>query len=81
MFQVSLAGQLSREEIISSTSMGCCSEGPADLTVRGVLWEATLQDFLDDLGVVLGVANLNCEGEEEALSCICLLYTSPSPRD
>ncbi|KAJ8438489.1 hypothetical protein Cgig2_008976 [Carnegiea gigantea] len=41
----SRTGELSGEETISSISVGCCSEGPADLEVRGVLWEAGLKDF------------------------------------
>jgi len=41
-FPVSLVGELSREETISLTSVGCCSEGPAGLEVLGVLWEASL---------------------------------------
>jgi len=38
-----------------------------------VLQEASLYDFLDGLGVDLGVADLGCEGEEEALACIAFL--------
>ena len=52
--------------------MGCCLEGPAGLEVREVLWKASLKDFLDSVGVSLGVADLGCEGEEEALACIAL---------
>jgi len=36
-FLVSLARELSGEETISSTSVGCCLEKPADLEVRRVL--------------------------------------------
>jgi len=42
VFLVSLAGELSGEETISSTSIGYCSKRPIDLEVRGVLWEPSL---------------------------------------
>ena len=42
------------------------------LSVREKLCEANRKDFLDSLGVDLGLTDLGCEGEEEALACIAL---------
>ena len=53
--------------------MGCCSQGPVDLEVRGVLWEASLKDFWDGLRVDLGVGGFGCEGEVKALDCIAII--------
>ena len=42
------------------------------LSVREKLSEAKRKDFLDGLGVDLGLADLGCEREEEALVCMAL---------
>jgi len=47
-------------------------EEPSFFSVREKLCDARQKDFLDGLGVNLGLANLGCEGEEEALACIAL---------
>jgi len=52
---LSLASELSGEEIISSTCMGSRSEVLADLGVRGSLCEANLENFLEGLAEVLWV--------------------------
>ena len=54
----------------SPQSRGDCLEEPVFLTVLENLCDAKRKDFLDGLGVGLGVADLGCEGEEEALACI-----------
>jgi len=72
-FPFSQTGELSSEETISSISVGCFSEGPTGLEVQGVLWEASLKDFRDGLGVNLGVGDFGCEGELEALDCRALI--------
>jgi len=66
-------GELSGEETISSISVGCYSKGPAGLEVRGVLWDASLKDFRDGLGVDLRVGDFGCEGEVKALDCIAII--------
>jgi len=47
-------------------------EEPVFLRVLEKLCETKRNDFLDGLGVGLGLADLGCEGEEEALACIAL---------
>ena len=42
------------------------------LKVLEKLCEAKQKDFLDGLGVGLGLVDLGCEGEEEALVCMAL---------
>jgi len=42
------------------------------LSVREKLCEANQKDFLNGLGMDLGLADLGCEGEEEALACMAL---------
>jgi len=42
------------------------------LKVLEKLCEAKWKDFLNGLSVGLGLADLGCEGEEEALACIAL---------
>ena len=49
---------------------GECLEEPVVLRDLEKLCEAKRKDFLDGLGVGLGLADLGCEGEEEALACI-----------
>jgi len=48
-FSLSLAGELSGEEIISSTYVSSCSKALADLGVRRSLYEANLENFLEHL--------------------------------
>jgi len=47
-------------------------EEPVFLRVLEKLCEAKQKDFLNGLGVGLSLADLGCEGEEEALACIAL---------
>jgi len=42
------------------------------LKVLEKLCEAKQKDFRDGLGVGLGLVDLGCEGEEEALACVAL---------
>ena len=51
---------------------GDCLEEPGFFRVLEKLCEARRKDFLDGLGVGFGLADLGCEGEEEALACIAL---------
>jgi len=51
---------------------GNCLEEPILLRVLEKLCEAKREDFLDGLGVGLGLVDLGCEGEDEALACITL---------
>jgi len=47
-------------------------EEPLFFRVLEKLCEPKRKDFLDGLGVGLGLADLGGEGEEEALACIVL---------
>ena len=51
---------------------GDCLEESIFLKVLEKLCEAKWKDFLNGLSVGLGLADLGCEGEEEALAYIAL---------
>ena len=51
---------------------GDCLEDPVFFRVLEKLCEAKRKDFLDGLGVGLGLTDSGCEGEEEALAWIAL---------
>ena len=66
---VSLTGEFSMEEPVSSINIGSCSEGLADLGNFDVLLEASRKDFLEGLAVDFGVKDFGCEGEVESFAC------------
>ena len=51
---------------------GDCLEEPIFFGVLEMLCEVKRKDFVDGLAVGLGLADLGCEGEEEALAYIAL---------
>ena len=66
-FPISLAGELSPEETISSTCVSSYSEALAYLGVQGGLHEVNLEDFLEDFVEVFLVFSASDEGEDEDL--------------
>ena len=94
--ELSMKQKKSTLKEIKATVMPQTAEGlqmlmeETGLTIGEVIDRLTLQMRPDDLGfavcfaqdqVFFSISNLPEEEQEEALTKICLLYTSPSPRD
>ena len=67
---VSLTGEFSAEEPVSSINIGSCSESLANLGNFEVLLEASRKDFLEGLAVDFGVEDFGCEGEVDDFACM-----------
>ena len=67
---VSLIGEFSAKEPVSSIKIGSCSEDLADLGNFEVLLEAIRKDFLEDLAVDFGVEDFGCQGEVDNFACM-----------